>query len=903
MGTGRFLAAMLGASFVLVPGSLWSQNPDRDETGKFDEDGVIEEVVVTGSRIRRSNLDSPSPVLVIDAKALVDGGITTMGEFARYLPQNNENISDGNSGGSIHLGASGINLRGIGFDGTLTLVNGRRIAPFGPSGDEAPYVDINAIPVAAIERIEILKDGASAIYGSEAVAGVVNVILKERVDGVTVEAGYLTTDAGDGDEWDANIVGGWNTGSTRFVGTLSWFKRDRIWRRDRPAFAEIDRTDQGGPNQRSTLSSPPTIALLESGLWRADPACPDNSELNSREVLPVGSDYYEFCRFNWARFIHLQEPAERWSGIALLQHGVSESMTAFGELIYNRTEAESVSAPTPLQSFFVPADHPQNPFGEDLSIYSRALDTGNRGQDRETDTWRAVAGLGGQFRGWDWDAAVTRSESEFSEALRRGVLSDEFQLALLGLGGPGGDQFYNPFGLNPQNPPEVIDGFLISGPELGATTRETTADGQVTGQFGELPGGPVGAAYGVQWREIELKQFADEILYGDSIAGRSNAILPISVDRRIGSAFAEFLLPVIEGFEAQLALRYDHYSDFGSTTNPKIGLGWKPTGDVLVRATWGTSFRAPSFRELYEPPLASFERVSDDPWRCPVTGDFIDCTRREVPATSQGNPDLQPDEGETWLLGVAWEPAAAPGLQLAIDYWEIDHTNRIITSGIPFSVSFFNVFLENLPPDENPYVSRAPPTAEDIALGIPGVIDGLFVTYINASSLDTRGIDFDARYAWTSTGAGDFDIALNYAYLDEYRYGAEVQGVEYLEDWAGGYGFQSGLPQHRGTLGANWSRERHSASALLIYSGSFESWVERYEDGVPTGAPFIIDSYTQLNLQYSYTFEGLRGATLRLGCQNCLDNDPPVYNHGFGPEPFHEARGVLMYARWVQPIR
>ena len=261
---------------------------DDEEPGSTAEE-VADEVIVTGSRVRRSNLDSPSPVLVFDASDLVDNGITTMGEFARYLPQNADNFSDSSSGNTRLKGAAAFNLRGIGLDGTLTLINGRRIAPFGSSGDTEPFVDINAIPVAAIERIEVLKDGASAIYGSEAVAGVVNIILKKSMDGFVADAGYLTTTEGDGDEQDASVAGGWSNENTRVLGTLSWFNRELIWSRDREWSSDADLREVGGANQRSFFSSPPTVNLLQSGAVRADPACPEDGPINSRDRRPAAA--------------------------------------------------------------------------------------------------------------------------------------------------------------------------------------------------------------------------------------------------------------------------------------------------------------------------------------------------------------------------------------------------------------------------------------------------------------------------------------------------------------------------------------------------------------------------------------------------------------------------------------
>ena len=874
----------------IFPGPARSQDGSDPE---FEEEAVIEEVVVLGSRVKRSNLDSPSPVMVFDAEQLLNNGITTLGEFARYLPQNADTMSDSQSAPGSFRGSSSFNLRGIGLDATLTLVNGRRVAPFGASGDEAPFVDINSIPVAAIERIEVLKDGASAIYGSEAVAGVVNIITRKKIEGLVVEGGYMSTTEGDGDEWDINIAGGWNNSSTSVTGTLSYFERSEIYSRDRDWSSELDLRDQGGGNSRSAASSPPSVLLLESDVILADPECPEQTDINTHEADVPGE--FELCLFNWAQFMTLQQPSDRFGLTASLEHAFSPRLSLFAELLLNRNKTRSVLAPTPMQNIFVPGYHPNNPFSENVLIWARAVDTGDRGFETKVTTWRALAGLRGGFSEWEWEAALMGSESESDEGRLNGILRSEFNEALLGFGGPGGDQFYNPFGLNTQNDPEVIDQFTVSGTGTKLTTNELTVDLQITGNWGNLPGGPVGSAFGFQARSQELKQRVDEEeLTGAFLGG--GGILPIDADRDIYSVFAEFVLPLHQTLEAQVAARYDHYSDFGSTTNPKIGLGWRPLDEVLFRVTWGTSFRPPTFRELYDP-LFQFDGFSsEDPHRCPVTGEFGDCFGHAIQIEFQGNPDLNPGEGETALLGVVWEPSFAPGLALSLDFWQVEHTNRILRSDD-------EIWLELLDPFTNPFVIRTPQTAEDIALGIPGAIIKTSDTYINGDKLDTNGLDFDLNYVWNSDRAGNFSATLNYTYLNEHVLGTDFMGVDLLEeDFAGRYGFFGALPKHHANIQFTWNRNAHGASALIAYTGEYESWLDLHIDGRDTGEPFIVDDYAQLDLQYSYIFESLKGGLMRVGCRNCTDADPPVYNTQVYAEAFHEGRGAMVYLRWSQPF-
>ena len=884
-----FVLGLVGA--VFLPERVQAANEPRAASDSEVES--IEEIVVVGSRIARSNLDSPSPVLVFDASELKASGITTIGEFSRFLPQNAAITSPGFLAGSPLRGTSGFNLRGIGLDATLTLVNGRRIAPYGSSGGEEPFVDINAIPVAAIDRIEILTDGASAIYGSEAVAGVVNIVLKRTIEGITAEGGFLTTSEGDGDEWDLSLTGGWNNADTTVTGTLSWFDQGLIWSRDRDWSSTVDMRDRGGFDYGNYASSPPSMYLVESRVLLADPACPEDSPSAHLVVYVPGKE--EVCNSNYWHFTSLQQPSERLGVTASLRHDFSATTAFFAEFIGNRSEVESTVAPTVLLDYFVSVDHPNNPYGEDLFIEYRALDNGNREFLTESNTWRLVAGVEWSWGAWDWEAALTESEAKSDQTRFNDVLIDPFQAALLGEGGPNGNQYYNPFGLNPLNPPEVITEFSISGTHVRQTAEERTVDLQVSGSFGKLPGGPVGAAFGGQFRQQSVDQSADEEELTGVMAG-SAGFEPLSEESDIYSVFAEFVLPVLPSVEAQLAVRLDDYSDFGSTTNPKIGLGWRPVETWLLRGTWGTSFRPPTFTELYDPTVQFEDVFFEDPWRCPATGDFTDCRFNPVISEFSGNPDLEPDEGETWLLGFAWEPGGISGLSISLDYWSIEHTNRIMPSWEQF-------LFETLPPDENPFIIRAPQTAEDLALGIPGVIIGGDYTYINADTVTTDGIDFNLAYEWESAAFGVFSSGISYTYLNEYKTGISFHTAQIERDVAGLAALGSPWPQHRGNLHLDWSRGNHGASAVLHYSGSFHSPYNWVVDDRETDVPFSVDDYWQPDLQYSYRFTGLKGAELRVGCRNCLGQDPPDYNYAVPGEFFHEGRGALLYARWTQSFK
>ncbi len=894
MMRGDHRANLLRVLFVgfLVLGlqPVIAQDETSHDADSVEEQNVLEEVRVVGSRLIVSNLDSPSPVLVISGADLVDSGITTLGEFTRYLPQNSLVRSESASFNSPVRGSAAFNLRGIGTDATLTLLNGRRVAPYGAQADSAPFVDINAIPMAAIERIEVLKDGASAIYGSEAVAGVVNIVTRRDIQGLTVEGGYLSTTEGDGEEWDISLAGGWSNEATRLAVTLSYFDRDIIWGRDREFSREADLRSRFGRNARSPFSSPPTVFLLDSLRLDMDPACPEQTEFNSQGV------FGDECLFNFPAFHSLQQPTERLGFSGTLDHVFEGGNVGFLELMATQRDTTGWLAPPPVfPPAFVPGDHPQNPFGEDLILLYRALDTPAREIETSSDAWRVVAGLKGELASdWRWEVALNWGENDTDEKSATDILAEEFQAALLGFGGPNGDQYYNPFGLNPQNPQEVIDQFLVRDLAGRESSREAGASFQLTGTLLDMDGGALDVAVGGEFRRLSLDQDADELALRGELVG-SLGFAPLNLERDVSAAFIELFLPWNELFEAQLALRYDHYSDFGDTLNPKIGLGWRPAPSLLVRATWGTSFRPPTFRQLFDPPTRFVDFSDPDPWRCPVTESDFDCNGHAVEFEFRGNPAMEPDEGENWNLGFAWEPEQVPGLAVSVDWWLIQHDNRITESG--------DYLTALLSPENNPFVIRDPPSPEDIALGIPGPIIKYADTYFNGDSLETQGIDFGLSYSVTTERAGIWQAELNYTHLDKYELGLDFQTARILEEFAGqALGFSGALPEDRATFRLDWEGVRQGVTASVLYTGDYQSPRNRFVEGIPTDEPFFIDSFTQLDLAWRYRFERWPGSQLQIGCNNCTD-EYPFYNYKFNADAFHEARGAMVYVRWSQELK
>jgi len=875
--TNRWRTALLLLALVML---VLSGPGEADGQDDEEEPLALELVKVTGYSIKRAEYEGPAPVDVFPRSEIEEAGANTIGEFFRYLPQALGPVSE-TAQTSGFAGAAFIDLRGIGIDNTLTLLNGKRVAAYGVNGSAEPFVDINAIPVAAIERVEILKDGASAIYGADAVAGVVNIILRDTFDGLQVGGGYLTTTEGDGDEWTADLVWGWNDADTSVLATFSYFDKSPILARDRAWSDDVDYRDLGGPNLRAFNSTPSTYVNFATFEVIPDPECGVDPAISSVQSFPFFGD---FCVFNYAWFQQLTYDTQTFGGNLTIKQEFSDELRGRLELFYSRRDNLARVAPTPVLGGLIPPNHPNNPFGAPLELAGRPLDTGDRLFDTSADTYRMVAGLAGRWGNWDWSADLLLTGSDVDTDRRNAVFSDRYYAALQGLGGPNGGLWYNPFGANPQNDSALLD-WMTTDTRFGADTIENAIELEASTFFGALPGGPVGFAGGLTYREQELDEFADEIERSGLLAG-GNQITQIQADRDILAAYAELSLPLHPTLEAQVALRYDDYSDFGSTSNPKIAAAWRPGRDWLFRASYSTSFRPPSFTELFNPQVFNAGFFIDVE-RCEGTGAQQDCAPFQYPVLNVGNPELRPEEGESFFAGVVWSPGFIEGLDLELDYWRFEHTERIIELNPQLILDARG--------DQG--VTRAPPSEEDIALGVPGRIEQLTQTFVNSDELETSGLDAIARYRWEAGSAGMFGLTLSYTYVDEYLLNEAALGSAAANvNYAGRYfNFEFGIPKHRGNLNITWQSGPHGVAANVHYSGDYEGPFNRYEDGVDTGSPWIVDSLTTLDLQYSYLF-GNQSTELRLGCRNCTDEAPPVTFNFLG-EGLYDYRGAMIYLR------
>lgn len=880
-----------------------------------EEDEKGETIKVTGSRIKRTDVEGVSPVQTYTKEDLDLSGHNTIQDFIRTLTTSNGNTGDDNNN-SFANGTSTVNLRGLGNNATLVLVNGRRMAGYGQAQNiTESFVDLNSIPFAAIERIEILKDGASALYGADAVAGVVNIILRKDFEGAELSAGYQTDIDGDGPQTSLSAIFGAGNDKTHFTTAFSYLKRDRLSYTDRPFSASADQRARGGTDQRSTFGYPGTTFTASNG-FQAAPGCPADL------IRPqLGGTV---CSFNYNDFINFYPDSERFSTTSFITHQLNDDASFYADISFNRNHSVNIAAPapwvgpyngfgsttlsilTPAQAgltfgglgIFVPATNPHNPLGEDMGLLHRPISFGPRTGEITSNTYRVYTGVEGFITDtWDYDVGVGYVRSDVLVENRNSINAIALQQLALGVADPAGSGdtlYYNPFAVA-QDPRSIAYAKTVY--ENRNSSYEKSFYANFSGPIFEMGGGEAGLAVGVEFREQTYIAEADSLRNIGGLVGTGQANDTRGF-RDLTSIYAELALPFTDTFEVQVAARHEDYSDFGTTTKPKIGFKWEAADNLLVRASWGESFRAPSLVELFSGTVSSFQSVTDT-LRCPSgnvggtgnapTAGAIDCGNGQFQINNGGNPLIQPEESESWNVGVVWNPDFMDGLTVAFDYFNFEHEN-IITQ-LPLST----LITINDPTQ----IVRLPAQAVDAAAGFPGPISLINRSYNNGSAQEVRGWDLDVTYQWEALG-GQMTARTETTYYEEFTFAplTVVNGVQTVGTPIEGTGNVSlgDFPQLRSNTSFQYATGDHAITATARYrSGLWSSRANSITNTARTG------SMTTIDMAYTYSSEYGR---FQAGCINCGDRDP-VFDPSSGEEAGYfkstdDPRGAVVYVRWTQ---
>jgi outer membrane receptor protein involved in Fe transport len=805
-------------------------------------------------------MEGPSPLTSLSSADIAKTGVTDLiGLFAK-LPISGQGTfsTQANSSDDTANGGSSVSLRGLGADSTLILVNGRRVSvsPFAKGIDTA-FVDINNIPISAIKRVDILKDGASATYGSDAIAGVINIILRDDIDGVELSAKVGDTADGGGKEENVSIVFGNHTEKFSNTFILDYFNREEVLYADRSysrtANQEANRPgDPYATDFRSSSGIPGTIALATDPTNRM----PDTF---GNDVCPAEDIVGTLCRYDYAPYMTMVPASERFSFNYLGKYQINDNLRAFAELNGQNAKTVIKGAGSPsFNELFMSADNPNHPFAsmpthpfynQDLTMRRRMVDIGNRKKKVDSDYYRTVLGIEGEYGEWNWEAAYSYIKSK---SVERGVdgfpNSRRVQEAI-------DNGSWNPFEPS-SNSQAALDYIETTTTRVGKSTNRSF-DAQLSGPIMTMEHGDLMMAVGFEYREETISDNPDDQFLRGEIFGTEAT--QANGERDNTAVFAELAVPLLESFELQLAVRHEDYSDFGTTTDPKVSFLWTPTEDVSIRGSWGTAFRAPSLSQLGLGRTDESPNLVDD-IRCDAIGNINRaCEPQEYTAVFEGNPDLGPEESTSYNLGLIYNVTQA--LNFSIDYYSYDIEN-IIDSDTQFVFSNFG---------DDPEVVHRIPT------GIPndpGEVVTIFDSFQNIGDLTTTGLDLDIKYNLpTDMGDFKFSYVLNYVlkYEDKRPDGAGGQRTNSKEG-----DFEQ--PKYRWTTAIDWIKDDLSANVAINYIGSFE---QEQSVRVQNDGTILPKVDAMITVDTAINYYGIENTVLTLGATNLFNEEPPFAYHDF----------------------
>jgi outer membrane receptor protein involved in Fe transport len=872
--------------------------PDADQ-----EILEAERIVITGSNLT----EAPPfvPETIFNREAIERTGSRSLGDFFQLLPQNSGPTFTENQNDSLAPGSAAVALRGLSPDATLVLVNSRRVAPypFAQAGITA-FVDLNSLPQTAIQQIEILRDGASAIYGTDAIAGVVNVRFLEKFDGTLTSFGYGNTTDTDVGEYRGSVISGFNDESRgiELVLVADYFHRNALFQLDRFFSRSIDQRRQGGSSFLSSVANPGTVFDPVTGDPLKVPA--DSDGTPTVEEFEPGRN-----RFVRAPFQPLVPETERYGVYTRAKVRLTPMVDLFTEFSYRHIFTEQQLAPAPIEgdveNISVPATNPFNPFGEDVLFRYRVTEAGPRVDEIDTDAYRLVSGVNVHLPGeWELESAFLYSETDsedrtFNNLSRPAViaaLADTNPATSLNVFGAGSDV----------NNPDTIDSLLITTTRDGQS-RLFGADVKLTGPLFKVPAGNLLTALAFEYRYEDLKDEFDPF----ATAGGVIDLNSTSADghRNIVAGSAEFYVPLIStemgvpgvhSLEAQFAVRGEHYSDFGWTVNPKIGLAWQPIPDwLLLRASYSTGFRAPSLVQSSTGSL-TFSQELQDTRRFEVTGAPED-ESQSIQILSGGNPNLDAEDSENFSAGLVFTPPMVPGLTFSADYFHIEVEDAI--------ASLDPQFILNNEADFPGLVIRSAPSQTDQQFGIPGNVLLVNTSFQNLGLVRVQGLDLALEYVTPRTPIGTFSLRLDGAYIDSFK--QQANEAEPVRELIGTFA----RPKFRGRAQAGWRIGGFEAIGAFNYTDSYEDITEdrtvdysttfdvllEYRFGHPApprqsepaaDKKMVVDRASTAPRRFSM----LEDLTVRLGVRNIFDDPPPFSNNVAGyPVPLEDPRQRFIF--------
>lgn len=839
----------------------------------------IEEIMVTGSYIKSSPGDEPVPVQVMSRDDLDAIGATTVSDIISKLAisSGSENQADSFTQGSTQ-GTANINLRGLGLSSTLVLVNGRRQTISGSlTNDGSVFVDTSTIPAMAIERVEILKEGAASTYGSDAIAGVVNFILRKDFEGLEVNLGVQETSDGNQKDQDAGFIWGWGNDSIHLILSGSILDRTPLSVSEKPELADRAISSLGS----SFLTVAPTTVAdgPYAGSYGAFENVPlaDCTATEGGVIIPQPSG--SRCGFHYGPRFNLVNSEHRrqlYGNLTANLGGDTELMVEAG-WSNNNVEDNPQSPSYPYLSFpVVMPTHPGSPFDIPVVWLGRPLGAGYASpkSPRENDTFRTSVDLTGSFNnGWSWNTALTYSQNKYRQ-VQPDTIQSRLNAALAGTGGVNGDEFFDPFDPT-QNSQSLIE-WMSYNTDTQRTTDLLVLDGVVSGELFEMSGGTAGFAAGIQYRDEGYQVETDDI-YEIKFDADGNPIpvdliflggvSEVNTSRKGYAIFAESKFPITEDLELTAALRYEKL-DKDNTIDPKLAMRWKLSEKVVLRASASTAFREPSLSQL-NATAVSLQGIQDFNADGSKKGGVA-----FIRVASQGSQDLTPEESTNYNIGAI--VTATEDLELKLDFWRVDYSDLITQE------SAQGLIVRDLNGDN---VVRTP----------AGQLIGINTRYFNSSNVKVDGLDLEVDWNLSDS----ITMRANMSHF--LRYDLTLTDGSTIEA-AGSFNhdnFARSIPETKANVMLNWGTENQTAAVIL-------NWVSDYETSraVPAGESQKINSFTTVDAQYKYlmplNFSDGSEASITVGVKNLFDRAPPrVYdaaNYSYDPKQ-HSPLGRQIYIK------
>ena len=847
----------------------------------------LEEVVVTGSYLPRP-ADRPQPVQVLTAEDIVLEQRLSVAEVLKDLSVMNGTVVLNNFTESGQSPTTTVNLRGLGARATLPLINGRRQTIDATNGTrDVSAVDINNLaPSIMLGRIEVLTDGASALYGSDAVAGVVNFITRKDFEGFELSLQGLSVDRPSTKDFRIAAIAGSQSETTSIVGAFEYAERERIDAEDVYDTNRILELVNGSPTILLSSSGNPG-SFRETGGRGAPPRFPDplcgDPSLGAFPTagIPQAGRGGPSCGLPLSLGRNIVAEVERLSGMVTVDHDLGGSLSAemevgFARVRNNRHLGFNFPVSRTGQEPVVPVTNP-GLIEENLRsglplvpyrIYQRLGspvmgDAGPALNFQDQDTWRVVGALGGDFNAdWSWEVSASFSQND-SRLEDKDTLRDRLQLALDCMGLPTRNTCYNPFANNflaSPGDPEFNDPALrewMTGDRLGTGHAElTTIEFLVTGSFGELGGEPIGFAVGAQHRDQEFLFGWDPVSQDGGFGFNNVPLFDFGGTRKVDAVFAELVLFPNDELEIQLAGRYEDYGDGVDSFDPKIGVLWTPTDRLFLRASAGTSFKIPG-------EVQTFGNTATGCGGCQLNGVDVEARGARV-----GTPNLKPEEGESFTAGITWD--VTDNFSMEFNYYYIEFTDLVRAED--GSITLDADVADNGIIDDPRFIIDPAAGTRVAALLVADDIIGIELGYLNQDFQETDGVDF--RFDWNiPSGANEFGLSLQGTKTLTFDLADEGVTFDAVGSW-NSRNFAVPTPDWSATLRFDWRRGGHFARATVRHIPAI------IEDN-PTREPATEEiSYSRVDLLYNYRFGTDNLMTLSVGVVNATDEEDPISGAG-----------------------